>query len=298
MCPPVPKTKTSGLSSASFGRHLGRQYENEVRAYRRELAACRRRMSRHAVHRLRIDIRRLLACLELLDAVQIECPAVRGVLQRQLKTLGELRDIQVQLHRIEHEPRFAKALQPLCEHLKKREYRRMKAARKTLEADETLHRLRQWRLRPARKNPDVIPRLRALIDNKLQLAFDPLGSCSPSTPADSAARHRTRIIAREYRYVLETLRPSWRGAETVRLLASLQVYQAVIGQIHDREILLHRIERLVADARIKTASVRPFRALLQAEQTKQLKVCSLLDRRVLHEAMLARRHLCQNVLCN
>ncbi len=301
MCARASKTKAAGpasLPAASIQLHLGRLYKNNVLAYRRELTACRRRMSRDAVHRLRVAIRRLLACLELLAAARLEGPAMRGLLQRQLKPLGNLHDTKIQLQRIKDAPRVSAGLQPLRRHLRKRKDRQEKAARKMLSPDKTVPRLKQWRPGHAPANAGLIPRLRRLIDGKLQQAFDPLAAFSPSMPVDSVVRHRSRMISREYRYIMEALRPGWRGGETDRLLSTLRAQQKIIGQIHDRELLLRRIDRLIAEEKLSAAAVRPFRTLLQSEKTKLLKDCPQLDRRVFLGAMLARRDLRQNLSCN
>ena len=298
MRPPVPKIKAPGpgLPAAAVWRHLEEEHENGVRAYRRKLAACRHRLSRHAVHQLRVAIRRLLAGLELLRAVQRDRPAVRGLLQGQLKVLGALHDTQIQLQRVEHEARSARVLTPLRQHLRKRRDRREKAARKALQSDKVAHRLERWRLLAA--PPRLISRLRRLMDEKLGRAFDPLAGFTPDSPADAAARHRVRVISRQYRYMVETLRPGWQGGENGRLIANLQAYQDIIGQIHDRELLLHRIDSLVIDEKLDPAPIRPFRARLRNEMMKLLKACAQLDRWMFQEAMLARRHLHENLPCH
>jgi CHAD domain-containing protein len=293
----VPQTNAARLfpSAASIWRHLDRMYERSVRTYRQDLTACRRRMSRPAVHRLRVSIRRLLACLDLMGAVQNGHPAVRGTLQRQLKVLGDLRDTQNQLRRIKAEPRFAAALQPLRRHLRMRRQRRLGAVRRALATDRVTRRLRRWRLGTVRKNSRPVARLHRLIDRKLRQAFDPLAAFSPSRPPDSAARHHTRMISRQYRYLVEALQPGWYDEKTGGPLCSLQAYQDVIGKSHDCELLLRRLDRLIADERLRVASARRFRAVLRAEKNRHLKACSRLDRQVFHEALLARQHLNQKL---
>src|ERR1019366_10600425 len=100
-------------------RHLCSRYEGCVLEYRRALAACVRRLSRPAVHRLRVAIRRLLTCLELLRAAGRKSPAVRHNLKRQLGALGALRDTQVQLRVIRSEHQNGAAMRPLVRHLRR-----------------------------------------------------------------------------------------------------------------------------------------------------------------------------------
>lgn len=295
----APKAKapaTPPPSAASIRRHLALLYGDGVRAYRRGLAACKRRMSRHAVHQLRVAIRQLLACLELLEAVECGRPAVRGLLLRQLKNLGDLRDTQVQLRLVRSEPRHVPSLQKLVGHLRKRRNRRVEAVRRALGEGKALRRLERWHVGPLGEGPRLVPRLRRLLDRKLREAFDPLSTFSSLAVSDVTVRHRMRVVSREYRYVVEALRPGWRGGETEKLLASLRAYLDLIGQIHDRELLLRRIDLLIADKKLDGGSVRPYRAFLKAEKRERLKACSHLDRRVFYEAVLVRRHRGRDLL--
>lgn len=281
------------MISAKSVLRIGQAFEESVLGYTKGVAKCQKELSRKSVHKLRIAIRRMLACLELLGPEIGDRPAMRRVLQLQLKALGGLRDTQVQLQRVNKECRDAPALLPLREYLKRRRRRRSKAVLKELESGGPLRWLATCRadMHAALANPHLVSRVRKLIDRRLQQAIDPLFSFTPSAPVDSATRHRARVLSREFRYMVEALQPAVRGGEIGNLLSSLRAYQRIAGKIHDHELLLKRIDHLVADERLAADSVRRLRALLQAEKAEQLRICPPLDRRILHEAMLACRFL-------
>jgi len=294
--PHVLRSKSKSISPAAptpaaVHRHLEHAYRKNVRRYERCLISCRQRLSRKPVHQLRVSIRRLLACLELLEISRPARPAVRGNLRRQLLLLGSLRDTQVQLRSVKAEARLALTLHPLVELLRRRERRLAKAVLKGLHSDQTLHRLKRQR---GTREPDLhhlVPRLRRLIDHKLQEAFDPLGSFSRSRPVDGKAHHRIRVLAREYRCQMEALPPDWRRGDTGLLLSTLGPFQEIIGRIHDREVLRHRISHWIDAGKLPAGEFQPLGDRLLTENGALLEACGNLDRPVFHAAMLALRQI-------
>ena len=197
---------------------------------------------------------------------------MRALLQRQSRALGALHDTEVQLQMVRREPRIAADLQPLFRHLQKRRHRQADGARKALKGGKAAQRLREWRPGALRQNSRALERLRRSINLKLRATVRSLAAFS-SPAADGAVRHRARIVSREYRYSVEALRPGWRSAETGKLLSILRVCQGLIGRFHDRELLLQRIDRLVAKGRLPALSARPLRRLLRLEMATQLRAC-------------------------
>jgi len=277
---------------ASVRRCLARLCKGSVRAYRRELGACRRRMSRRSIHELRIAIRRLLICLRLLGAAQRAPAGVRSLLLLQLKALGGVRDTQVQLKLIEKGPlRGDAALEPLRAHLRRRKHRRVKVARRALESDKALHRLQRWCPPLEGRDTRIIPRLRRLIDGMLREALDSLASILGSAHADPAAWHRTRVLSRECCYVVEALQPCWRGDQADELLSILRACHQGVGQVRDRDLLHRKMGRLVSDGRLEAAPTRRLGDMLQSEKARWMKTFSLGDWRRSLEALLARREI-------
>jgi CHAD domain-containing protein len=278
--------------ATSVCRRLEALYRNDLRVYRRELLACRMRMSRRTVHALRTAIRRLLICLALVGVERDEPAGMRTLLRRQLKALGGARDAQVQLQLVKGAVApIAPGLEALGEHLRRRRRRRMKEAGRALESDKILRRLGGWSPGLEPGSARMVPRLRIFVDGKLHAAIDSLSSFAGAARADEAARHRTRTLSRECCYIVEALRPCWRGAGTERLLSKLRSFQQSVGQVHDRELLLGRIGRLTADARLESAPLRPFSEALQSEKARRMKACSRSEWRLVLETLLARGEL-------
>jgi CHAD domain-containing protein len=261
-----------------------------VRDYRRELANCRRRLSRRSTHELRIAIRRLLVALRLIGVAQKEPPGVGALLRLQLKALGEVRDTQVQLQLVKKGAlRYAPEMKPLREQLRRRRRRRMRAAAQALKSDKALRRLQGWRPRLEKGGPRVIPRLRRLVDEKIREAIDSLSPLSVSAPPDAQDLHRSRRLSRECCHIVEALRPCWRGDPTGKLLSSLREHQQGVGRRHDRELLLRRIVRMVKDGELQAAPSRRLGETLLPPSGDRLKPSFLRDWRAILETLLARR---------
>ena len=273
---------------ALLWRHLCGRYEGCVLEYLRSLTACRRRLSRPAVHRLRVAIRRLLACLELLRAAGRKFPSVRRDLKSQLGALGALRDTQVQLKVIRSEPQYGDALRPLVRRLRRLRRSEAKAARKAVKGAKTLRLLDQFDPGPAPGSARETMRLREFIEAGLHQTAMSLSSLSSPAHAGSAKRHRARKRLRRFYFVMEALKPVWHGDKDGKLSSSVRDCQGAIGQIHDREILLRKVGRLVSEGRIPRTSARPFCDRLKSEKTGQLKACGPLVRRA-RDASYAQR---------
>jgi CHAD domain-containing protein len=285
----------SASPAVALVSHLNRDYRGSVRDYRRSLHACRHRLSTRAVHDLRVAIRRLSAVLELLRVTQQELPSVHEPLQRQLGALGDLRDAQMQCRRAAR----TRAVPLLRQSLRKREQRRRKGAEQAVLARKVPHRLKQWRVGAAAVRPQAGPRLRRLLEGRLRRAFDPLAASTPSVPIDPVHRHQVRMKLREFYYLMKALAPAWsRGPALTLLLSHLRGYLQITGEIHDNELLLRRLDRLIADKRLTATSVRPLRRQLLSENRWREAACPGHEQRLFREAILARRVLLKNFPCN
>jgi CHAD domain-containing protein len=289
---PVHETPACGPppSADAIRICLGRLFRGNVRAYRRELARCRSRLGRGPVHDLRIAIRRLLVCLELLGAAGGGPSGAEVQLRRQLRALGRVRNAQIQLKLLgKGPPRCAEDLGILREHLRRRKRRRTKEAARILESDKAARRLQDWRPRLGIAGPRIVPRLRRLVDGKIRAAMGSLARAPGPGPADSDAWHRTRVLSRECCHTVEALRPCWRGERTDELLASLRALHRVTGRIHDRELLLRRMGRLVAEGRLGGAPSRLLASALRSGGAGRMAPPSPQDWRAVLETLLSRR---------
>jgi len=268
-------------------RQICRRYGRCAVEYRRSLATCRRRMSRHAVHELRVAIRRLLACVELMRAAGGRYPSVRRHLREQSSAIGTLRDTQVQLRMIKDGGLHARPPEPLVGYLRKRKKREAKAARKELGDDRAARRLALFTPGPAPGGGRPVMRLREFIERRLRRAAASLALLSSASGGGGGARHRARVQLRTFHFILEALGPAWHGDRDGRLSRSLSACQGMIGQIHDRELLLCRIGRLVSGGKLGAASVQELSERMESEKQGRLRACSPLVRRA-----RARSHAC------
>ena len=90
-----------------------------------------------------------------------------------------------------------------------------------------------------------------------------------ASPRDEVLLHRARIRGKRLRYVLEPLEQQYPLASEA--LAQLKALQDVLGEIHDRHVLLNRLRD--TDATPKGRGVRPrlWARALRADATKELR---------------------------
>jgi CHAD domain-containing protein len=253
--------------------HVCRRYQSCVLEYRRSLAKCRRRLSRTAVHDLRVAIRRLLACVELLRAAGGRDPGVRRQLKEQLAVLGALRDTQVQLRIVRSDAERAREMEPLVEQLRRLRKRRARAAERELAQGGAARRLEGFAPGPAPGGERAVIRLREFIERRLRRAAGSLAALSSGARLGPLARHRARVRLRKLHLILEALRPVWHGDRDGRLSRSLSACQGVIGQVHDRELLLRRIGRLVSEGRLSGEAARALNEQMETEKAGRMKAC-------------------------
>jgi CHAD domain-containing protein len=192
-----------------------------------------------------------------------------------MRILGALRDTQVQLKLIRGEPGQTRALMALVRHLQRRRRRGAREARLALGDDEAVLRLRRSFSGPPPAAERVIRRLRAYMGLGLRETVDSMALLARPSLVGPGARHRARVALRRFDYALEAVRPFWRGDEDGRVCERLRGYQGVIGQIHDRDMLLRRVGQWVAAGRLSRSAARPFRQRLKSERTDRFRASGL-----------------------
>jgi CHAD domain-containing protein len=90
-------------------------------------------------------------------------------------------------------------------------------------------------------------------------------------PASAAAQHEMRIAAKRLRYVLE-ITESCFGEEAVAARKAARELQGVLGDIHDCDVMLPRVEKIASLATLLRARreqlFRDFHDLWQAEASR------------------------------
>lgn len=277
-------------SNAAVVRQLEEGHDRCLRSYLKAVSACRLRQSHHRVHRLRIAIRRLLACRSLLVARELRGGAL-SFLRAQLKALGNLRDAQLGLKLIKSSGIAGPSVEPLRHFFRRRTHRQKNIIEGLLSEEIDLRGEKKPRLRCACTDRELVARLRRKINGSFKRAFDPLAISSSGSPADPVSRHHIRILRRQYCYMMEAIRPGCFGRGTGQVLPSLEPYLEAIGKVHNHDVLLGRIDSMVARQRLVEWKMRPLCALLRSERARLLASASRMDRRVVHEAMVGGRFL-------
>lgn len=261
---------TAGVQFAAdtdLPRHLARSLNRRWRRWRKAFKRCRRSFSEPAVHDARIETRRLLASLELLDALlpPKHLKRARRRLKRRLRAFAELRDTQVQLALTRRlQPRLPGANQ-LEAALLKRERRCRKQARKRIQRfdNDALAEALQALHRQLGRLDD--PAARAATLKAVRQAFaETLRRRQQIQPEDTRTLHRTRLAFKHFRYMVESLDGVVRGVNRT-LLRRLRAYQTLLGEIQDHEVFQLALQQLACDGDLSSDSA----AVWQAEIDRQ-----------------------------
>lgn len=215
-----------------------------------QLARCRRRCLEPAVHDLRVATRRLIAAVDLLVSVSpsSESDKARQQLKRLLKSMGPLRDTQVQILSLQKLTGRFPDLEPLNTILLLQEQRNLKRIAVRLGRVQTPV-LRQRinggvaSLRRLMRRSSVRPVLGLTLRGALAAEFTRIVQLRQELDRlNPATIHRMRVAFKKFRYATEILRPD---IET-RLHGTMNGFQTGMGDIHDLEVLRSSVRKLSA----------------------------------------------------
>lgn len=220
---------------------LNERYEK----YLAERQRCLDAFSEDAIHDLRVAIRRILALVELLRAID---PAprlekLRRAFKTRLDSFDELRDTQVMLAEITSQREALPELAAIGAFLQKREKKLLKAAEKAVRGTKNKaveRRIEKIRAGLAVKSQgdDLTASLLAAVDQVCLTVNKRKGRVDPAQPPTI---HRVRIAFKKFRYMLEIIHPMLPGFPP-KLLKKMQNYQTAMGEIQDVEVLLRTLE--------------------------------------------------------
>ena len=262
--------------------HLAESVRSARRRYRKRLACCQKKFSEKAVHDLRIDTRRILALLDLLEALRFgqSLAKLRRTFKKRLDTFDDLRDTHVQ--RVLLKPMWEKfpEAKEFKKHLRKCEKRlecemsrRIKTAKsgklngclKDLEKS-----LRQCAMRPATGASG--PQSQLLLGGAFRRVLVLRRQIRRSVPKTI---HRMRIAFKRFRYTAELLQPFLPDITDARL-QHMKDFQDAAGKIQDVAVLLERIEKDIRHEEISAACVKNFRGELS--RCEQRAIDGLMER--------------------
>ncbi|MDD5262640.1 MAG: CHAD domain-containing protein [Methylacidiphilales bacterium] len=278
--PPPALKQISGplCEQGLLGNHLLLSLKKHGRAYRKKLKRCRDGFSKKSVHELRVETRRLLALLDLLNKMgsQISLPQrTRAPLKKRFDTLSSLRDAQVQSDYVGKMLVRRPELRAFHEFLQRRALRLARSAVSTLkkgkmsELENGIADLKQ-KLAKQFSDPDAEARCYTGVQQVLIQARDKVLELRRQSVGDASLIHRGRIALKKFRYLLEALQPVLSGIGP-RELKAMREEQALVGNIQDAEVLTACINKWVSKKKLKKAPLLSLRKTLVRRRSTLLR---------------------------
>ncbi len=251
-------------------RFLATSLKQQWKRYRKGLKRCQERFSEDAVHESRVETRRLLAILGLLNPflARGRFQKVETLLKEHLDTFDDLRDTQVQLAAVGKMLRAYPAAAPFYEHLAKRLDRFTRQTRKTVKRIKTkrLAKLivtcredvKCWRADTGANEANAM-----LLDCINHAFARTIQLRRRIDPKDTDTIHRTRVSFKRLRYMIETLADHLPNAND-KLLDAMHHYQTMMGEIQDAEVLRRCLDRFLDRESMLASAARRLRRELHA----------------------------------
>jgi CHAD domain-containing protein len=267
-----------------LSRLLGHWLEKSAHSYMKQLRCCRRRLKNRSVHQLRGQVRRLLAGLNLLDELISDRTVrkARAALKNQFGALGDLRDVQQQLRRLDRQLPHNPNLRQLCHHLQRRKRRLSRLVRGSLKAVKPA----RWfasvsqRLVSLPAHPRLIQGLRSRVSKALLASLNRAILLLPRHAADLSRLHRARIAIKRYRDLAELLQSAGPRVDA-RLLTRLDNQQAVMGKVHDLQLFMARLKKWALKGKLTGKELRAVRASLARRRSSLVAAYFLSTRQLL-----------------
>ncbi len=201
---------------------------------------CRKDFSKEAVHDLRVATRRLLTLMEIIESLFLGMKGrkLRRELKRQLDSLDELMDTQVQIAFVEDEMAEVEDISAFIRYLYRREASLLKLVEHSIRAISIASQMRRLAdIRQAAEIrlqvPDVRVRLIGAVDRSYENVLHRFARIDPQ---DTETIHRTRIAFKSFRYTVEIIHPLL-ARYPADLLKAMNEYQGWMGDIQDIEVL-------------------------------------------------------------
>jgi CHAD domain-containing protein len=203
------------------------------------------------IHDLRVNVRRLVATLELARRLSRneEIATLARRFKKVLKSMGSLRDVQVQLQNVE-DLRRAEIIQDFKQALEQREKREIERIAKTLKAarkqqlSKGVKAIRDEfeRLHKARTDENVRESIEGVVRSR---SNEFLRSRHRFKPEDEETLHEMRIALKRLRYAVEAAQPVL-GPSARQRARKMQELQRLMGDTRDVELLRAKLEKWAA----------------------------------------------------
>jgi len=260
--------QSSAKFPAPLAAHLAERVCVARRRYRKRLARCRRKISADAVHELRIEMRRILALLDLLQQFHFagEVRKPRKVFKRCLDAFDDLRDIHVQ-------QQFLKPLWPAFPEA--REFRKLLRRQEKEFAAGVAGEIAKTKYTRWNRRLKTIEKClcRGTKGREGRTAGEVAAAAAERTflrvtalrelvrRSDPKSIHRLRIAFKRFRYLCESLQP-FLPEVTTASLKRMRNYQGAAGEVQDLVVLLARLECVVTDGELAVRATKQLRTEL------------------------------------
>ena len=268
-----------------LANHLAESVRSARCRYRKRLSRCQKKFSEKAVHDLRIETRRILALLDLLEALRFDnsLSKLRKKFKQRLDAFDDLRDTHVQRVLLKPMwPKFPEA-KDFKKHLRKCEHRL------ECEVSEKIQPMKSGKLnrhlkdlekclRECAKNPpagESANKAQSLLGAAFHRVMDLRRKIRRNNPATI---HCMRVAFKRFRYTAELLQPFLPGY-TPQRIQRMKDFQDAAGKIQDVAVLLARIKKDIEHEEISAACVKKLRDELSRSEKRAID--QLMDR--IHE---------------
>jgi CHAD domain-containing protein len=257
--------------------HVWRSLQKQWKRFRKELKRCQKKFSEKAVHNSRVAARRLSATIELLESFLPPelIKKARCLIKEHLDIFDDLRDAQVQLVAVNSLQGTFPAARPFCEWLQKREARFSKQTRASVNRSKTKPLAKliaaaedAFEKELKKQTGDYAAKLLVRSVNK---AFSrTMRFKQRIRTARPGTIHRTRVAFKRFRYMVELLAEQLSANE--KMLAEMQHYQTMMGDIQDADVLLQSFDKFVRKKNIRSDSANQLREELLRRRHWLIKV--------------------------
>jgi CHAD domain-containing protein len=256
---------------------LAQAFKSHAKKFRKEVRKCRKTFSEETIHDSRIQARRLLACLALLETLipgKLSRKLARR-LKRHLDLFDDLRDTQVQLRILGELAHKDRALRRFQKHLDNRERRFRKSIRKRLKEvpDRRLGKCLNEALEAIEENGAQLTafELCALLLSRIEAAFRRTSRMERAIqPGVPASVHRTRIAFKRFRYMFEEMFP-FLPVAPANLKKQMQHYQSRMGDVQDADVMLRVFVKFTREQSLKTTPWKRLRTELFSRREALLR---------------------------
>jgi CHAD domain-containing protein len=238
----------------------------------------RRKASEKAVHDLRVNTRRLIENLELARVLskQNDINKLKRRLKKVLKTMGALRDLQVQLEIVADLPR-SRAIVDFTRRLRRLERKEIEDIQDKLKRNQKrrlTNSFKEVRLKVATSQQDANAdrarqSIRRILLTRQNEFLRAKRQFQRSQPVNEDALHEMRIALKKLRYAMEAGQFALVEPEKERMDV-MRAFQKLLGDSRDLEILRAELEQW-AEKKGKKIAVNPALQRLEENRKALLK---------------------------